>query len=182
MKKTKFEKILLIFTTLFALMFIFTYFYNVNQFNQLTRLRKVVKAYELYLLESKEFTDFVKQNDLKELDWLLSKRLMSEIRSKLDKAKISYREGNYAESASLLREIKDSENPWMDEIYFYLGMSLYRIGELESAKLFLSSFLDNFQYSIYRKESLLILKEISSEDLKKQIDKILSEQNSKSLR
>jgi len=104
--------------------------------------------------------------------------MLSDIRSKLDRAKISYREGNYAEAVTLLRDVKDLENPWIDEIYFYLGMSLYKIGETESAKLFLASFLDNFQYSIYRKEALLILKEISNEDMKKQIDKILTQMSS----
>lgn len=170
----KFEKVALVFATIFCLLFIVTYLYNVNQSNQLSHAQKVIKAYELYLSESKDFADFVKQNNLKELDWLLSKKLLSEIRTKLDKAKISYREGNYAESVALLRSVKDSENPWIDEIYFYLGMSLYKIGEIESAKLFLSSFLDNFQYSIYRREALLILKDISNDDMKKQIDKILS--------
>lgn len=178
MKSLKYERIFLIFATIFSLLFLITYIYNVNQSNQLSRARKVIKAYELYVSESKDFPEFVKQNDLKELNWLLSKKMLSDIRSKLDRAKISYREGNYAEAVTLLRDIKDLENPWIDEIYFYLGMSLYKIGETESAKLFLASFLDNFQYSIYRKEALLILKEISNEDMKKQIDKILTQMSS----
>lgn len=176
LKSLRYEKVLLTFTTIFSLLFLVTYIYNANQSNQLSRVKKVIKAYELYLSESKDFLDFVKQNDLKELNWLLSKKLLSEIRTKLDRAKLSYREGNYAESVNLLRDIKDLESPWVDEIYFYLGMSLYKIKETESAKLFLASFLDNFQYSIYRKEALLILREISNDDVKKKIDEALSTQ------
>lgn len=146
-----------------------------NLYNELYKARKIIKAYELYVSESKDFQEFVRQNDLKELDWLLSKKMLSDIRAKLDKAKIFYREGNYAEAVTLLRDIKDLENPWIDEIYFYLGISLYKIRETESAKLFLASFLDNFQYSIYRKEALLFLREISNDDMKKQIDKVLSQ-------
>lgn len=146
-----------------------------NLYNELYKARKIIKAYELYVSESKDFQEFVSQNDLKELDWLLSKKMLSDIRDKLDKAKIFYREGNYAEAVTLLRDIKDLENPWIDEIYFYLGISLYKIRETESAKLFLASFLDNFQYSIYRKEALLFLREISNDDMKKQIDKVLSQ-------
>jgi len=97
------------------------------------------------------------------------------VRSKLDSAKDAYRRGNYADASVLLREIKDVDNPWMDEIYFYLGMSLYKIGEVESSKLFLSAFIQSFQYSIYRKEALLLLKDLSTGDVKKQVESILSQ-------
>jgi len=137
-------------------------------------MRKLTKAYELYVSGSNEFSRYVQDNNLKELDWLISKKLLSDVRSKLDQAKENYRKGNYADASVLLREVKDVENPWMDEIYFYLGMSLYKIGELESSKLFLSAFIENFQYSIYRKEALLLLRDLSGEDVKRRVDDILS--------
>lgn len=171
----KFQKITLIIGTLFAILFLITYFSNVKLTQKLEYKDKILKAYELYLNNSKEFSTYVKTNKLKELEWLVSKKQLNEVRTALDKAKILYREGNYGEAASLLREIKDVENPWNDEVYFYLGMSLYKVGELESAKLFLSTFLNNFKYSKFGKEALLILKEISTDEIKKQIDKILNE-------
>ncbi|MFN6991724.1 MAG: tetratricopeptide repeat protein [Fervidobacterium sp.] len=171
----KFHKIILVIGTLFAILFLITYFSNVKLTQKLEYKAKIIKAYELYLNDSKEFSFFVKSNKLKELEWLVSKKQLNEVRMVLDKAKILYREGNYGEAASLLREIKDNENPWNDEVYFYLGMSLYKVGEVESAKLFLSTFLNNFEYSIFRKEALLILKEISTDEIKKQIDKLLNE-------
>ncbi|MGC8820461.1 MAG: tetratricopeptide repeat protein [Fervidobacterium sp.] len=170
----KFEKILLTITSVFGLLFLITYLSFINVSNQLERAKKVIKAYELYTTESKEFPGFISKNNLKELEPLVSKKLLTDIRSKLDRAMISYREGNYSDAAALLRAIKDTDNPWMDEIYFYLGMSLYKAGEFESAKLFLSSFINKFQYSVYRKEALHILREISSDDVRKQIDNILN--------
>lgn len=171
----KFCKISLIIASFFAILFLITYFSNVNLSQKLSYKEKIIKAYELYLNDSKEFSNFVNSNNLKEVQWLVSKKLLNEIRTTLDKAKVLYREGNYGDAALLLREIKDTENPWNDEIYFYLGMSLYKVGEVESAKLFLSAFINNFEYSIFRKEALLILKEISPEEIKRQIDKLLSE-------
>lgn len=171
----KIEKISLVVASFFAVLFLAAYFLNISLSRKLERSQMVTKAYELYLKNSKEFSDYVKSNNLKELEWLVSKKLLNEIRTNLDKAKFLYREGNYGESATLLREIKDTENPWNDEIYFYLGISLYKLGEIESAKLFLSTFLNNFEYSIFRKEALSVLKEISSDEMKKQIEKILSE-------
>lgn len=170
----KLEKLLLVFVTIFCLLFVLVYFYNVRLSNKIVRMEKIIKAYELYTSESKEFANYVKENNLKELEPLLSKYMLNDIRLKIDKAKQFYREGNYSDASALLREIKDTENPWMDEIYFYLGMSLYKLGEIESSKLFLSTFMDNFQYSIYRKEALLLLKELSNDEIKKQIDKVLS--------
>lgn len=152
----------------------FTYSYNAKLSNNIEKMRKLTKAYELYVSGSNEFSRYVQDNNLKELDWLISKKLLSDVRSKLDQAKENYRKGNYADASVLLREIKDVENPWMDEIYFYLGMSLYKIGELESSKLFLSAFIENFQYSIYRKEALLLLRDLSGEDVKRRVDDILS--------
>lgn len=152
----------------------FTYSYNAKLSNDIEKMRKLTKAYELYVSGSNEFSRYVQDNNLKELDWLISKKLLSDVRSKLDQAKENYRKGNYADASVLLREVKDVENPWMDEIYFYLGMSLYKIGELESSKLFLSAFIENFQYSIYRKEALLLLRDLSGEDVKRRVDDILS--------
>lgn len=152
----------------------FTYSYNAKLSNNIEKMRKLTKAYELYVSGSNEFSRYVQDNNLKELDWLISKKLLSDVRSKLDQAKENYRKGNYADASVLLREVKDVENPWMDEIYFYLGMSLYKIGELESSKLFLSAFIENFQYSIYRKEALLLLRDLSGEDVKRRVDDILS--------
>jgi len=153
---------------------LFTYSYNAKLSNDIEKMRKLTKAYELYVSGSNEFSRYVQDNNLKELDWLISKKLLSDVRSKLDQAKENYRKGNYADASVLLREVKDVENPWMDEIYFYLGMSLYKIGELESSKLFLSAFIENFQYSIYRKEALLLLRDLSGEDVKRRVDDILS--------
>jgi tetratricopeptide (TPR) repeat protein len=172
--RMKFEKILLTISSVFGLLFLITYLSFINVSKQLERAKKVIKAYELYTTESKEFPGFISKNNLKELEPLVSKKLLTDIRSKLDRAMISYREGNYSDAAALLRAIKDTDNPWMDEIYFYLGMSLYKAGEFESAKLFLSSFINKFQYSVYRKEALHILREISSDDVRKQIDNILN--------
>jgi len=167
-------KFCLILLTIFACLFLFTYSYNAKLSNDIEKMRKLTKAYELYVSGSNEFSRYVQDNNLKELDWLISKKLLSDVRSKLDQAKENYRKGNYADASVLLREVKDVENPWMDEIYFYLGMSLYKIGELESSKLFLSAFIENFQYSIYRKEALLLLRDLSGEDVKRRVDDILS--------
>ena len=169
------ERFYLILITVFAFLFLITYMYNVRLTTDVENLRKLTKAYELYVSGSNDFSKYVKDNNLKELDWLISKKLLSDVRSKLDSAKDAYRRGNYADASVLLREIKDVDNPWMDEIYFYLGMSLYKIGEVESSKLFLSAFIQSFQYSIYRKEALLLLKDLSTGDVKKQVESILSQ-------
>ncbi|QAV32555.1 hypothetical protein SAMN04488510_1446 [Fervidobacterium changbaicum] len=159
--------------TVFCVLFLVTYLYNVKLFSQLQRAQKLIKAYELYVADSKDFSKYVEDNKLKELTYLVEKQMKSQIRSKIDTAKVAYRNGNYADTVSLLREIKDIENPWLDEVYFYLGSALLKVGEVESAKLYLSSFLDSFTYSVYRKEALMILREIADGELKKKVQDVL---------
>ncbi|MGQ9855365.1 MAG: tetratricopeptide repeat protein [Fervidobacterium sp.] len=170
----KVEKFSLILLTIFAILFIISYSHSLKISNELEQTKKVVKAYELYVNNDQSFEKFVSENDLKDLVNLVSKQKITSIRTKIDNAKSAYRNGNYSEAADILRTIKDESNPWADEIYFYLGMSLYKIGEIESAKLFLSSFIDNFQYSIYRKEALMLLREISIGDMKKRVEEALN--------
>ncbi|MGB9615032.1 MAG: hypothetical protein ACPL3B_05990, partial [Fervidobacterium sp.] len=80
----KFEKILLTISSVFGLLFLITYLSFINVSNQLERAKKVIKAYELYTTESKEFPGFISKNNLKELEPLVSKKLLTGIRSKLD--------------------------------------------------------------------------------------------------
>jgi tetratricopeptide (TPR) repeat protein len=169
----RYQRLALIIATVFCFLFILTYLHDVKVSTELQHLKKLVKAYELYASDSKEFSIYVKENKLTELDNLLQKQLQSQVRTKLDAAKTAYRNGNFADAANLLREIKDIENPWLDEVYFYLGMSLYKIGEVESSKIFLATFLDSFSYSIYRKEALLLLKELSSGEMLKKVEETL---------
>ncbi|WP_448374609.1 tetratricopeptide repeat protein [Fervidobacterium sp.] len=164
------QKFLLILATVFCILFILTFLHDVRISAELQRSKKLIKAYELYASDSKDFSKFVEDNKLSELNILLQKQLQSQVRSKIDAAKTAYRNGNFADAASFLREIKDIENPWLDEVYFYLGMSLYKIGEIESSKIFLAAFLDGFRYSIYRKEALLVLRELSTGDFKKKVE------------
>ncbi|AFG35009.1 hypothetical protein QQE94_04230 [Fervidobacterium pennivorans subsp. shakshaketiis] len=170
----KSQKLSLLLATIFCILFVITYLYNVNLVSHLQRFQKIVKAYELYVSDSKDFSKYVEDNNLEELSYLVEKQIKSQVRAKIDAAKQAFRSGNYADAAKLLREIKDIENPWLDEVYFYLGSSLYKIGEIESAKFYLSSFLDNFKYSIYRKEALLMLREFSDGELKKKVEETLN--------
>jgi len=170
----KSQKLSLLLATIFCILFVITYLYNVNLVSHLQRFQKIVKAYELYVSDSKDFSKYVEDNNLEELSYLVEKQIKSQVRAKIDAAKQAFRSGNYADAAKLLREIKDIENPWLDEVYFYLGSSLYKIGEIESAKFYLSSFLDNFKYSIYRKEALVMLHKISDGDLKEKVEEILN--------
>jgi lipopolysaccharide biosynthesis regulator YciM len=170
----KSQKLPLLLATIFCILFVTTYLYNVNLIKQLQRFQKIAKAYELYVSDSKDFSKYIEDNNLKELTYLVEKQIKSQVRTKIDMAKLAFRSGNYAETVDLLREIKDIENPWLDEVYFYLGSALYKIGKSESAKFYLSSFLDNFKYSIYRKEALVMLHKISDGDLKEKVEEILN--------
>ncbi len=152
----------LILLTVFALLFLVVFYNNINLTKNIEKLKLTIKAYEMYANNNdKEFVNFVKEKNLKELEPLAQKLVMNKVRNTLDNAISSFRTGNYGETSTLLMEIKDIDNPWMDELYYYLGLSLLKIGEDSRAKLYLSAFLEGFKYSIYRKEALLLLKEMT---------------------
>ncbi len=165
----------LILLTVFAFLFLIVFYNNIKLTKDIENTKMIIKAYELYANnDDKGFVNFVKENNLKELESLAQRLVINKVRNTLDRAISSFRVGNYGESSTLLMEIKDIENPWMDEVYYYIGLSLLKIGEDARAKLYLSSFLESFRYSIYRKEALLILKEITKDkQILERIDKEL---------
>lgn len=164
---------LLILVTLFAAIFIITYLHNSILRKRVEYYGKLVKAYELYVTGDKGFESFVKENNLKEVNWLLPKFNLFAVRKSLDEAKVAFEKGNFADVISTLSVVKDTDSPWNDELFYLLGSAYAKVGQLEQAKFYLSYFLNGFEGSIYRKNALSLLSVLSEDQEKKKIEEIL---------
>ncbi|ODN31211.1 tetratricopeptide repeat protein [Fervidobacterium thailandense] len=164
---------LLVLATLFAILFLVSYSQGIILRKRVERYGKVLKAYELYLRGDSEFETFVKENELKEVSWLLPKFNLFAVRKSLDEAKAAFERGNFADVVSTLSKVKDVDSPWNDEVFYLLGTAHARIGQTEQAKFYLTYFVNGFEGSIYRKSALTLLRDLSEGEDKKKIEDIL---------
>ncbi len=163
----------LILVTLFSVLFVIMYLHDTILVRRVKHYGKLLKAYELYVTGDKSFESFVKENNLNEVSWLLSKFNLLTVRKSLDEAKIAFEKGNFADVISALGSMKDAESPWDDEIFYLLGSAYAKVGQVEQAKFYLSYFLRSFESSIYRKNALFLLSTLSEGEEKKKIEEIL---------
>lgn len=163
----------LILVTLFSVLFVIMYLHDSILVRRVKHYGKLLKAYELYVIGDKSFESFVRENNLKEVSWLLAKFNLLTVRKSLDEARTAFEKGNFADVISTLGNIKDAESPWSDEIFYLLGCAYAKVGRVEQAKFYLSYFLHSFEGSIYRKNALFLLSTLSEGEEKKKIEEVL---------
>lgn len=170
------SKFFMLLVTVFAALFLLSFFYSRMLRNEVHLLKKMVKAYELYVNGSEDFEKFVKENNLKDLNWLADRFSYAEARRRLDEAKKSYQVGNYGDAIAYLSELKDRDVPWLDEVYYLLGLCYARTGQDVQARFFLSAFLQGFKDSVFRKDALeallKVVPESEQEVVRKELQKL----------
>lgn len=166
----------LVLATLFAVLFLGAFFHSRTLKIELEVLRKVNRAYELYVTGNPEFEKFVRENGLRQLGWLAERFSYGEARRRLDNARSSFQKGNYGDAIRQLGDLKDSDVPWLDEVYYLLGVSYERTGQVPQARFFLSAFINGFKDSVFRREALLallrVVPESEQELVKRELEKL----------
>ncbi|QTA38097.1 hypothetical protein JYK00_00685 [Thermosipho ferrireducens] len=66
------KKFYLVLLTIFAFLFLITFYNMTAAKKQIQQYQVLVKAYEMYINKNANFESFVKENNIKELEYLLN--------------------------------------------------------------------------------------------------------------
>ncbi|AEH50461.1 tetratricopeptide repeat protein [Pseudothermotoga thermarum] len=158
------ERFFLVLLTIFASMFLISFYICKEQYAQINRMKRIIKAYELFAMgKYPEFSNYVEQNRLNELLYLkkdLQKRLFLDYYAN---AVYHFNLGNYAEAADLFKkalEQIESNDPKSSEILYLLCVSLTNANRLGEARLVLEQSIENMPNTPFKKKVMELLAEI----------------------
>lgn len=154
----------LIILTVFAILFLVTYWMYSVEKNNLQKAKLSIRGYELYAQERYgELSEYIEKNRLSELKYLLIKSQERSFQNNFSEATSAFNLGNYATTVDIIRKILQNMPPQKQDRYddclYLLSLSLVRSERWEEAKIELEE-LAEMQDSEFQKRAIELLKEV----------------------